>query len=169
MASRIAGCRAEIRKVRSRGFPIGLVPTMRTLHEGHLSLVRQSQADRDLTGVSIFVNPLQFGPKEDFTSCPRDLHEDVRVLWQSFVRPVSSRTVPRAPHDSARAIRDRSTGQSIFRQKRLQQWRMVERVGLDLNLPVEMIGLPTVPEPYSRARSRARSRPDWGKEGRADR
>ena len=59
---------------------IGLVPTMGALHEGHLSLVRASQAECGLTVVSIYVNPSQFGPKEDYRRYPRDLEEDLGML-----------------------------------------------------------------------------------------
>ncbi|MEK6609902.1 MAG: pantoate--beta-alanine ligase, partial [Gemmatimonadota bacterium] len=74
---------------RSAGRRVGFVPTMGSLHEGHLSLVRTARARSDLVVMSIFVNPLQFGPNEDFTSYPRDLARDqalaeragVDLLW----------------------------------------------------------------------------------------
>lgn len=65
------------------GVTIGLVPTMGALHEGHLSLVRASRAENDLTVVSVFVNPLQFGPSEDFTRYPRNLAQDARLLAEA--------------------------------------------------------------------------------------
>jgi pantoate--beta-alanine ligase len=68
------------RRFRSAGKTIGLVPTMGALHEGHLSLVRQSIHDNDRTVASIFVNPAQFGPAEDFNTYPRDTDEDFHML-----------------------------------------------------------------------------------------
>ncbi len=65
---------------REEGKSIGFVPTMGALHEGHLSLIRQSKADGHLTIVSVFVNPLQFGDGEDFDSYPRTLGVDARLV-----------------------------------------------------------------------------------------
>ncbi|HET8945943.1 MAG TPA: pantoate--beta-alanine ligase, partial [Candidatus Polarisedimenticolia bacterium] len=66
--------------LRRAGRRIGFVPTMGALHEGHLSLVAQARADCDTVVASVYVNPLQFGPKEDFAAYPRDLERDARLL-----------------------------------------------------------------------------------------
>ena len=72
-------------KARREGCTIGLVPTMGALHEGHLSLVRRSVSECDFTVVTIFVNPTQFGPREDFTRYPRKFDADIALLAQERV------------------------------------------------------------------------------------
>src|SRR5438105_3430027 len=64
---------------RAAGGHVGLVPTMGALHEGHASLIRRSAAECDVTAVTVFVNPLQFGPSEDPASYPADLPADIEV------------------------------------------------------------------------------------------
>src|SRR5438445_9656448 len=70
---------------RRQGRTVGFVPTMGALHEGHVSLMRRARAENDVVVASIFVNPLQFGPTEDFTRYPRDLEADARLAAEAGV------------------------------------------------------------------------------------
>jgi len=82
---RINDLKAIIRSQKLSGKTIGLVPTMGYLHEGHLSLVKASKDDNDFTIMSIFVNPTQFGPQEDFEKYPRDMQRDTKLAESAGV------------------------------------------------------------------------------------
>lgn len=79
----IAALRKELDAARHAGKTVGLVPTMGYLHDGHASLIRRSAAECDVTAVTVFVNPLQFGANEDLSTYPRDLDRDVAIAAQA--------------------------------------------------------------------------------------
>jgi pantoate--beta-alanine ligase len=80
---RIDGFRKELDAARAQGKTVGLVPTMGYLHEGHASLIRRSAAECDVTAVTVFVNPLQFGANEDLSTYPRDLDRDAAIAEEA--------------------------------------------------------------------------------------
>jgi len=83
--TKIGEMRSAVKALKSQGKTIGFVPTMGYLHEGHLSLVRESIKEADSTVVSVFINPAQFGPTEDFEDYPRDMKRDSEILEKEGV------------------------------------------------------------------------------------
>lgn len=165
------------RRLQREGVTIGLVPTMGALHEGHHSLIRAARLACDAVAVSLFVNPLQFGPLEDFDRYPRSLAQDLRLCQAAGVDAVF---LPRAqemyPPDyetavSVQRLTRRYEGLSrpghfggvttvvtkllnivrpdkvFFGQKDYQQAVVVERLVKDLDLDTEIVMRPTVREP----------------------
>jgi pantoate--beta-alanine ligase len=116
---RIDLVRKELDGARARGASLGLVPTMGALHDGHVSLVRRAAADCDVTLVTVFVNPLQFGPHEDFNRYPRDLDRDAALAASAgadlVFAPAVDEMYPDAPVVRVaveRALGDRLEGAS---------------------------------------------------------
>ncbi len=160
--------------VRASGARIGLVPTMGALHEGHLSLVRRAAAECDTVVVSIYVNPLQFGPREDLAAYPRDLERDAALCRDAGVACVfapADGEVHAADHCTWVAVaglEDALCGRSrpghfrgvatvvaklfaivgpqvaYFGEKDAQQLRIIRRMALDLHLDTAITGCPIV-------------------------
>ena len=160
-----------------RGERIVMVPTMGFLHEGHLSLVRAGRKQGDRLVVSIFANPTQFAPSEDFESYPRDLERDVRLLTAEGVdllfNPTAEDMYPRGyqTYVDVEGVSRPLCGAhrpghfrgvatvvlklfnivrphvALFGLKDYQQVQVIRRMLLDLNLAVEVVTCPTVREP----------------------
>ncbi|HEY8695782.1 MAG TPA: pantoate--beta-alanine ligase [Chloroflexota bacterium] len=156
--------------------PLGLAPTMGFLHEGHLALVRRARADNRSVVVSIFVNPTQFGPAEDFAHYPRDMDRDLALLRHEGVDVVFAPSVEEMYPAGfgtgivVEGITERLEGEfrpghfravttivaklfnvvqpdrAYFGQKDAQQLRVILKMVLDLNLAVEVCAVPTVRE-----------------------
>mgnify|MGYP003956565601 CR=1 FL=1 len=167
---------AWTQELRSRGETVALVPTMGFLHEGHLSLMRRARERADHLVVSIFVNPLQFGPGEDLERYPRDpdgdaercreVGTDVLFLpsskllypdgFQTTVQPgalaLSLCGASRPGHfDGVATVVLKlfnivSPDVAVFGRKDYQQLQILRRMGRDLDLPVEILGMPIVRE-----------------------
>lgn len=172
----IAQMQALCREFRREGKSIGLVPTMGALHAGHLSLVRSARAQNDVVVVSIFVNPLQFGPNEDFGKYPRTFEEDCAKLEHEGVNFVFAPTVEEmypegaATHVSVEGLSDRLDGKSrpghfkgvttvvsklfhiipadraYFGQKDAAQVAVLRKMVRDQNIDIDVIVCPIVRE-----------------------
>ncbi len=174
--AKISEIKTEINRQRAEGKSIGFVPTMGFLHEGHLSLVRESLQKTDCTVVSIFVNPTQFGPQEDFKKYPRDLERDADILEKEGVDvvfvPDQNEMYPQGYKTfvEVQDLQDKLCGISrpghfkgvctvvlklfqivgpdiaFFGQKDAQQALILKRMIRDLNLSVDIDVLPIVRE-----------------------
>lgn len=176
LVTTIAGVKERVRPRRRAGQTVGFVPTMGYLHEGHLSLVRQARAACDYVVASIFVNPLQFGPREDFSRYPRNLERDAAMLRETgchllFAPPVAE-MYPREMRTFVEPtfLTDHLCGASrpghfrgvatvvtklfnivepdvaYFGEKDAQQLAVIRRMVADLNMNVTIVGVPTVRE-----------------------
>ena len=172
----IADLRALLRPLRAEGKRIGFVPTMGFLHEGHDALIRQSAARCDATVVSIFINPTQFGPREDLAGYPRDLERDQNLCLEAgatvlflpevgeiyptgfqthiepgrLAEPLCGRFRPGHFRGVATVVAKLFSivqpDLAFFGQKDFQQTVVVRRMARDLNLPVDVVVVPTVRE-----------------------
>ncbi|WP_306591103.1 pantoate--beta-alanine ligase [Geothrix sp. 21YS21S-4] len=172
----IADLRALLRPLRDEGKRIGFVPTMGFLHDGHGALIRQSAARCDATVVSIFVNPNQFGPGEDLASYPRDLERDQNLCLETgttvLFLPEVAEIYPTGfqTHVEPGRLAEPLCGQfrpghfrgvatvvaklfnivqpdvAFFGQKDFQQTVVIRRMVRDLNLPVDVVVVPTIRE-----------------------
>ena len=179
----ITELRKEIASQKSTGKRVGFVPTMGALHEGHLSLVRDAKSKTDCIVVSIFVNPTQFGPNEDFGKYPRTLDEDLKMLKEIgvdivFIPEIETMYPPNADttvmpgkaavqfegqhreghfHGVATVVLKLfnvvSPNVAFFGQKDYQQVCVIQNMVRDLFVPVEIVVCPTVREPDGLAMS----------------
>jgi pantoate--beta-alanine ligase len=175
--------RAATRAARRQGLSVGLVPTMGALHEGHMSLVRAAKGQTDYVAVSLFVNPLQFGPNEDLAKYPRTLERDLDLLKQAGVdllfAPAEAEMYPNraATFVNVEGLSERLDGRSrpghfrgvttvvsklfhilepdraFFGQKDAAQVAIIRCMVRDLNLPVQIVVCPIVREPDGLAMS----------------
>jgi pantoate--beta-alanine ligase len=166
----------DMRKTRQElTEPVGFVPTMGYLHEGHLSLVKQAREENDSVVVSIFVNPTQFGPKEDFKSYPRDTERDLKMLKPLTDIVFIPSTLEMYPEDydtwiTPGGIAERLEGaarpghfrgvdtvvaklfnivqptRAYFGQKDAQQVAVIKKMVADLNMNLEFVTCPTLRE-----------------------
>jgi len=177
----------EVRQIvkawHKEGLTVGLVPTMGYLHEGHASLIKRASEENDRVVVSDFVNPIQFGPKEDLASYPRDIHRDADIcetngadiifhpnVDEMYCNDFSTFVDMKGPSEElcgkSRPIHFRgvctvvsklflivSPDKAYFGQKDAQQLAVIKRMVRDLNFDVEIVGCPIVREEDGLAKS----------------
>ena len=168
---------------KKEGLTVGFVPTMGFLHEGHKSLIRKSASQNDRTVVSVFVNPIQFGPNEDLEAYPRDLNRDMKAVEESggdlifnpepeemypghFTSFIDTTETTELLCGAVRPVHFRGVctvvgklfnivtpDRAYFGQKDAQQLATVKRFVRDLNFPVEIVACPIVREADGLAKS----------------
>ena len=175
--------RAQVKEWKKQGLTVGLVPTMGYLHEGHQSLIKKSVEQNDRTVVSVFVNPIQFGPNEDLESYPRDLEADAKLCESTgadiifnpepeemyadgFVSFINMTGLPNALCGLTRPIHFKGVctvvgklfnivtpDRAYFGQKDAQQLAIIMRMVKDLNFDIEIVGCPIIREADGLAKS----------------
>lgn len=175
--------RANVKEWKKQGLSIGLVPTMGYLHEGHASLIERAAKENDKVIVSVFVNPIQFGPTEDLESYPRDFEadcvlcekmgaslvfhpEDKEMYFDDFSTYVDMHTLSEVLCGKTRPIHFRGVctvvsklfnittpDRAYFGQKDAQQLAIIRRMVRDLNFDIEIVGCPIVREEDGLAKS----------------
>lgn len=175
--------RAQVKEWKSQGLKVALVPTMGYLHEGHRSLIDRARKENDKVVVSIFVNPMQFGPNEDLDSYPRDLDRDSKICEDGgvdlifhpeveemygpdFCAYVDMHTLPEKLCGASRPVHFRGVqtvvsklfhiipaDRAYFGQKDAQQLAIIRRMVIDLDFDIEIIGCPIIREDDGLAKS----------------
>lgn len=175
--------RDVVKEWRKEGLSVGFVPTMGYLHEGHQSLIAKSVSQNDRTVVSIFLNPIQFGPTEDLESYPRDSERDAKLCEDTGADIVFRPEVSEMYHNDFCTYADMDVltknlcgksrpthfrgvctvvlklfnivrpDRAYFGQKDAQQLAVIRRMVRDFNLDIEIIGCPIVREPDGLAKS----------------
>lgn len=183
IAETIQEVREQVREWRKQGLSVGLVPTMGYLHEGHKSLIDRAVAENDKVVVSVFVNPMQFGPKEDLASYPRDLERDAALCEAAGAALVFHPEPEEMYHDDFSSFVDMNTltgglcgktrpihfrgvctvvaklfnivvpDRAYFGQKDAQQLAVIRHMVSDLSFGIEIVGCPIVREEDGLAKS----------------
>ena len=175
IVSTIEEVRAQVKEWKKEGQSIGFVPTMGYLHEGHMSLI-DAAGENDKVVVSIFVNPMQFGPTEDLASYPRDLEHDAKLCEEHGVDLIFHPTPEEMYGDQfysyvdmdvltkelcglSRPVHFRGVctvvtpDRAYFGQKDAQQLAVIKRMVKDLNMPLTITGCPIIREADGLAKS----------------
>ena len=183
IVSTVEQVREEVKKWRQQGLTVGLVPTMGYLHEGHKSLIDKAVAQNDKVVVSVFVNPIQFGPTEDLATYPRDLERDAALCedagaalifhpekedmyFDDFCTYIDMDGLTKGLCGKTRPIHFRGVctvvgklfnivhpDRAYFGQKDAQQLAVVRRMVRDLNFDLEIVGYPIIREEDGLAKS----------------
>jgi len=179
----IKGMQKRSEEVRSAGYSVALVPTMGFFHDGHIELMRVGKENSDKLIVSIFINPTQFGPAEDYEQYPRDIEGDLKkarnigvdvvfvptakeMYPDDFQTEVQVKNLPRhlcglsrpGHFDGvttvvAKLFNITKPHLAVFGQKDFQQLTVITRMVMDLNMDIRILGVPTVREPDGLAMS----------------
>lgn len=181
--STVNAVRSQVKEWKKSGLTVGFVPTMGYLHEGHASLIKAARANNDKVVVSIFVNPMQFGPTEDLASYPRDLEKDSalceslgvdmifhpqpeEMYHESFSSYVDMNVLTQELCGLSRPVHFRGVctvvnklfnivqpDRAYFGQKDAQQLAIIRHMVDDLNMDIEIVGCPIIREEDGLAKS----------------